>query len=134
MGKLSNKTMCISPEQIREIVHKELDDKLDALRLTILENVEESIQLRLAHNTMSPETKTEINAISEVLSAHTKKEEEHWKKIDDILKFQKDSSEAINAVKDLLAGGRVLRGIASVLKWVGGIILAAVAIKVWIIK
>jgi adenine/guanine phosphoribosyltransferase-like PRPP-binding protein len=44
------------------------------------------------------------------------------------------SASAINAVNDLLAGGRVLKSMAQLLAWIGGIVAGVVAFKLWILK
>ena len=121
--------MCITPEEIRKIVHQELDDKL----VHFMETVNESIDTRMSHMESSPQTRKEIEAIKSALAQHDSDERLHWAKIDEMLEFQKESSEAINAVKDLLAGGRVLRGVAQAMVWVGAVAAGLVGFKVWIL-
>lgn len=121
--------MCITPEEIRKIVHQELDDKL----VHFMEKVNESIDARMTHMESSPQTRRDIEALQATLAQHDSDERVHWAKIDEMLEFQKESAEAINAVKDLLAGGRVLRGAAQVMVWVGAVAAGLIGFKVWIL-
>ncbi len=131
--------MCTSPEQIRGIVREELD----SLMLDFMEKVNKSIDARVVHIESSPQTRAEIDNIKKALEKHDREEREHWVKIDSILEFQKSTLEsidiikksaaAINAVNDLLAGGRMLQIIAKIVGWIGTIVVGIVALKVWIV-
>lgn len=121
--------MCITPEEIRKIVHQELDDKL----VHFMEKVNEDIDSRMNNMVSSPQTRKDIEALQATLAQHASDERIHWAKIDEMLEFQKESSEAINAVKDLLAGGRVLRGAAQAMVWVGAVAAGLVGFKIWLL-
>lgn len=125
--------MCTSPDQIREIVREELDDRDVRLWERINTHMQDSIDAKLVHMKSSPETRMEMQTLRDTLAQHDKDEREHWAKIDEMLAFQKESAEAINAVKDLLAGGRVLRSTAQLLAWIGAICAGIIGFKVWLI-
>ncbi len=121
--------MCISPEEIRRIVHQELDNKL----VLFMEKVDESINSRLSHMESSPQTRKEIESIKEALKKHDEDEIIHWGKIDEMLEFQKESMDAINTVKDFLAGGRILAIVTKFITSVGIVVGGIIAFKIWII-
>lgn len=97
---------------------------------------------------MSPETQEKIDDLREKLNLHDQREQMYWQKIDrmetSILELKtifhnhsEDMNEhiqAINTLSDLLASGRVIKSVATLVGWVLVIIGGVLALKQWIIK
>jgi 5'-deoxynucleotidase YfbR-like HD superfamily hydrolase len=95
---------------------------------------------------MSPETGRRIDEINRKLTSHDQREQQYWRKIDAMessiaeLKnvFEKHSEsmeehiKAIKTLSDLIASGRVIRAVASLVGWTLVIIGGFVALKNWI--
>lgn len=138
--------MCITPETVEQIVNNALDRR-DAIwkkdRETremsfwkrVNDHMTASIQAKLAHNTTAPATELRLQQLQNELNKNANEQREHWETIrlmhmdvQDLKKSITENTEATGAVRDLLAGGRILRAFAQFLSWTGIIVASFFAI------
>jgi len=95
---------------------------------------------------MSPETGRRIDEIDRKLTSHDQREQQYWRKIDamessitelkNVFERHSESMEehikAIKTLSDLIASGRVIRAVASLIGWALVIIGGFVALRNWI--
>jgi isopentenyl phosphate kinase len=122
--------MCITQDEIRKIVHEELDNKL----IGFMEKVDQSINQRLAHQQPSPETISRINALNAQYSAQALLLGNMDKKIDAILQYRDDNKDAMKAVNTILNGSTLIKWLAQLVGWTLIIIGGMTAFKTWILK
>jgi len=124
--------MCITPEEVRKIVHDELDNKLVSFMERVNSNVNACVDAKVLHIQQSPKTVEDIRTINTILAKHEILEEERKKQLDKIQEMLQANGDALQTVSDFLAGGRLVRGLAKLVTAIGIIFAGFAYFKGWI--